>query len=53
MSETARRPDITAGQDDDIRERLRMIEDKLSLIIEILSRKNLMVRHLMKSLADW
>ncbi|GBQ43431.1 hypothetical protein AA0616_0105 [Komagataeibacter nataicola NRIC 0616] len=39
MSETARRPDITAGQDDDIRERLRMIEDKLSLIIEILSPK--------------
>ncbi|NHN93144.1 hypothetical protein [Acetobacter sicerae] len=37
MSETTERPDTTASRDDDIRERLRAIEDKLSLIIEILS----------------
>ncbi|WP_339078934.1 hypothetical protein [Novacetimonas hansenii] len=37
MSETAGRPDTAASRDGDIRERLRVIEDKLSLIIEILS----------------
>ncbi|KPH88749.1 hypothetical protein GLUCOINTEAF2_0203690 [Komagataeibacter intermedius AF2] len=37
MSETAGRSDTAASRDGDIRERLRVIEDKLSLIIEILS----------------
>lgn len=37
MSETAGRSDTVASRDGDIRERLRVIEDKLSLIIEILS----------------
>lgn len=37
MSDTTEQPDATAIRDDDIRERLRAIEDKLSLIIEILA----------------
>ncbi|MBY4640663.1 hypothetical protein K6L44_11845 [Gluconacetobacter entanii] len=39
MSESVGKPNTTASWDDDIRERLRMIEDKLSLIIEILAPK--------------
>ncbi|EGG78675.1 hypothetical protein SXCC_00657 [Gluconacetobacter sp. SXCC-1] len=37
MSETTGRQGISPVQDDDLWERLRAIEDKLSLIIEILS----------------